>query len=93
MRKYNAITLVEGTYDVEEVKEILLNLLNDKIKFHQLKKFSNHEKNGEEDQQSIDRLSQLKVSYEKLVEFLANQEHSGKKFRLKSEVFLEEING
>ena len=93
MRKYNAITLVEGTYEVEEVKEILLNLLNDKIKFHQLKKFSNNEKNGEEDQQSIDRLSQLKVSYEKLVEFLANPEYSGKKFRLKSEVFLEEING
>ena len=40
MKVLNEFRLVDGEYDLQELKEIVLTLLDDKIKFHQLKDFS-----------------------------------------------------
>lgn len=96
MKVLNEFRLVDGVYDLEEVKDIVLNLINDKIKFHQLKDFSNNERLGETDNtQSKIRLADLKNSKDNLIDIidaLSNEEADGeKKFRVYSEVKIEMI--
>ncbi len=92
MKQYNAITLVDGTYDLKEVQEILLKLLDDKISFHQVKNFSSHEMKGLVDKGSDQRLKSLEKSREKLKEFLKSDDLKDKKIRLHSEVFIEVLD-
>ena len=49
MKVLNDFKLVDGVYNLQEVKEIVLTLLDDKIKFHQLKDFSDSERLGKTD--------------------------------------------
>jgi len=84
--------LVDGTYELQEVQEILLKLLDDKISFHQVKNFSSHEMKGKVDEGSAQRLKSLEKSRDKLKEFLKNEELKNKKIRLHSEVFIEVLD-
>ena len=61
MKVLNDFKLVDGVYNLQEVKEIVLTLLDDKIKFHQLKDFSDSERLGKtDDSHSKKRLKDLK---------------------------------
>ena len=40
MKTKHEIELIAGTYSASDANEILMNLISDKIKFHQLKNFS-----------------------------------------------------
>jgi len=95
MKKINEFRLVDGSYDLQEVKEIVLTLLDDKIKFHQLKAFSASERIGEEDSNSQVRLLDLGKSKKELIELFTSlkddPELFNKKFKVYSEVKIELI--
>jgi len=96
MKLLNEFRLVDGVYDLQEVKEIMFNLIDDKIKFHQLKAFSDNIRLGEiVNEHSNLRLNDLKSSKNDLIqllESLSNTDSSeGKKFKIYSEVKIELI--
>ena len=96
MKLLNEFRLVDGEYNLQEVKEIVLNLIDDKIKFHQLKAFSDNERLGETtNEHSNSRLNDLKSSKNEIIQLiqtLSNDEESeSKKFKIYSEVKIELI--
>jgi hypothetical protein len=95
MKVLNDFKLVDGVYNLQEVKEIVLTLLDDKIKFHQLKDFSDSERLGKtDDSHSKKRLKDLKNSKSNLIKIIndlsENEEGKGE-YRVYSEVKIEKI--
>ena len=95
MKVLNDFKLVDGVYNLQEVKEIVLTLLDDKIKFHQLKDFSDSERLGKtDDSHSKKRLKDLKNGKSNLIKIIndlsENEEGKGE-YRVYSEVKIEKI--
>jgi hypothetical protein len=66
MKKTENIELIKGTFTPDEAREILLQLLDSKIKFHNLKNWSSRERFGKPDADSEARLRHLKESRKKV---------------------------
>lgn len=64
--------LIDGAFDAEESKQILLTLIADKVNFHHRKNFSNNERFGQSDVHSDQRIAQLEAVATELAEFIAN---------------------
>lgn len=62
MQNQKEIKLVKGVFSPEEAKEVLFKLINSKIKYHQLEKFSLAERNIGDSTFSVDRINQLESS-------------------------------
>ena len=71
MKKKETIELIKGSFTADEAREILLQMLNNKIKFHDLKNWSSMERFGKSDVFSEERLKSLKESRKKLEQLLA----------------------
>jgi hypothetical protein len=65
MKKTETIDLIKGTFTLREAQELLLELLNSKINFHNKKDFSFRERFGKPDADSAQRLKHLKESRNK----------------------------
>lgn len=52
-------TLIDGDFTQKEAKDVLINLINYKIQFHNRKIFSTKERLGETDEVSANRLIEL----------------------------------
>ena len=66
MKKTETIELIKGAFTPNEAKEILLQLLDSKINFHNLKNWSSRERFGKLDADSEQRLKILKESRKKV---------------------------
>jgi hypothetical protein len=60
------VELIKGTFTPDEAREILLQLLDSKINFHNRKNFSSRERSGKPDADSEQRLKYLTESRKKL---------------------------
>jgi hypothetical protein len=78
------ITLVKGSFTVEEAKDILLTLLNNKINFHQMKNFSLVERFGMPEFGSQKRIDELKLNREELTDFFKSAEAKNLTFSIDS---------
>lgn len=61
------IKFIKGKFSPEAAKEVLLNLLNQKIQFHSLQNFSSEERFGKPVPGSQKRIEELKEAKEKVV--------------------------
>ncbi|TDE06884.1 hypothetical protein [Flavobacterium sandaracinum] len=59
MEKIQKIQLTKGLFTNEEAKEVLFNLINTKINFHNLKNFSNDIRSGTADEAGLKRVVEL----------------------------------
>ena len=66
MKKTETIELIKGTFTPDEAREILLQLLDSKIKFHNVKNWSSRERFGKPDVYSEQRLEHLTESRKKV---------------------------
>ena len=66
MKKTETIELIKGTFTPDHAREILLQLLDSKINFHNLKNWSSRERLGKPDAYSEQRLGHLKESRKKV---------------------------
>ena len=83
------VSLIDGEFSVEEIKEILLNMYNSKIQFHQLKNFSSKERFGKEDAIAVKRLPELEKSRQKLIAIFEKASHNQGSLKIKSYIELE----
>lgn len=71
MKKKETIELIKGSFSPDEAKEILLQMLNNKMKFHKLKNWSSQERFGKPDAFSEERLKSLEESRKKVEKLLS----------------------
>jgi len=86
MNNSKTLTLIDGQFDHEEAKGILMNIFSTKIQFHQLKNFSVQERYGKDDNTAIKRIPELKESMITLEDVISEAKSSNKKMIVKSEV-------
>jgi len=91
MDKTTNYKLIDGSFDVEEAKEILLGLIDYKIQFHTNKVFSTDVRFGEHDELSSKRALELKETRLEVEELLRSLTYSFKKLRITSTIKVEEI--
>jgi hypothetical protein len=76
------LQLIQGTYSAEEAGEVLHALLQDKIKFHNIKLLRAHEQQSADAQHSRERLAALKQSQQQLEVLLAEAAHKGQRIAI-----------
>jgi len=89
MNRQNNITLIKGEFETEEAKDILRNLIDFKIKFHQIKSFNSELKFGEKDARSMARIIELKASMQKMLEIMEEAEANGYSLKIDAKINIE----
>ncbi len=89
MKKTKTIELIKGTFTPDEAREILFQLLDSKINFHNLKNWSSRERFGKPDADSEQRLRYLMESKKKLETLLSKSINEEKTMIINSTI---EIN-
>jgi len=83
--------LVRGEYSAEEAKEIVSNLIMQKINFHNLRDFSSRERYGKADENSLKRIEELKESRQLMFEIIEAAKEDGKAVKINSSITIELI--
>jgi len=89
MKKTETIDLIKGTFTPSEAQELLLDLLNSKINFHNIKNWSSRERFGKPDADSEQKLKHLMESRNKvktLISKLINEGNEEKSVTLNSTI-------
>lgn len=89
MENHNEFKLVKGVFSPEDAKEVLFKLVNSKIKFHQLEKFSLTERNMGDVDYSEERIHQLEVSKIQIEEQIALAQKEKKAIKIDGTIVLE----
>lgn len=71
-KKTEKVVLVQSSFNYDEAKEVLLGLIDSKIRFHENRNFSLEERTGKPDQHSEKRIAALKEERKKVLELLQN---------------------
>jgi len=91
MSKSHEFSLIEELTDAKDSKEILLSLIQFKVRFHSLKLFSASEMHGVEDSYSQKRVKELDEMRNEVIEILDRCSKSGKKIKIHSTIYIEEL--
>ena len=83
--------LISGEFENLEAREILLSLIDSKIKFHNLKNFSHEERFGIKDNESTKRLAELKELRAEILRLLKNNEESDFNYKIYSNIAIEMV--
>jgi hypothetical protein len=81
-----AIKLIEGTYSNKEAADILLSVLGDKIRFHEIKKLSLRERHGIDSIESGERLTELRAARQEIIDLFKNPENEDLQFSISSSI-------
>lgn len=81
--------LVRGEYVAEEAREIISNLILQKINFHNLKDFSSRERSGKADEHSLQRIEELKESRQHILDVIEGAREAGKTVKINSTITIE----
>jgi hypothetical protein len=80
------IKLIDGTYSGIEAAEILLSVIDDKIRFHEVKKFSFSIRFGIDSVESVKRLKELKEDRKKITTIIEKQKDNNVEFTISSSI-------
>ena len=72
MEKNNKVTLIDGTFNTAEAKDVLINMFTMKINFHQQKNISHIERFEKPDEAAKEKVSFLKSELAKLETLIEN---------------------
>ncbi len=81
--------LIRGEFSTDDAQEILVNLINKKIKFHQLQDFSHQERFGQPDEKSANRIKELRKTQAAILVVIQKAKARGKSLRISSDIQLE----
>ncbi|TXN38048.1 hypothetical protein FVB32_07075 [Flagellimonas hymeniacidonis] len=80
------VRLVEGLFDPAESAEVLLSLLNYKIKFHTVQLLNLKETKNSNPEQSQKRIEALKTAKQEVTELVVKARNKGQKLEIHSTV-------
>lgn len=87
----NKIKLVEGTYSPINSAGVLLSLIADKIKFHNLQILNIRDKNDPDVIHAEMRIAELKESRKLVTELILKARHEGFRMKIDGTVYIEMI--
>jgi hypothetical protein len=90
-KRKHVFKLVDGDYNIQQSNNILFDLINSKINFHNTEIFKNKEKYGEDSPHSKKRVAELKAVMETLTKVLEIADDKDKNLRIKSTIEIEYI--
>lgn len=86
MSEKENLTLIEGSFSVDEAKEILTNIFSSKINFHKIRNLSTQVRYGKDDVIAQKRIPALKMELEKLEAIIAEAKAHNKKLLVNSAI-------
>jgi len=84
MKKLQSLTLIDGNFSPNEMREILMTLFSNKIQFHQVKNVRSLERFGKEDKTALKRIEQLKKDIEKTLKAIDGVQKKGELVEIKA---------
>lgn len=84
--------LIEGTYEAEDAKSILLNAFNSKIQFHSHSAFGKRERGETGADRHENRIKELNTDLEKLKDILKDAEDSKRKISVSCMVIINKVD-
>lgn len=87
----NDFELIKGKFSPDEALEILSNLIQKKIDYHNLRSLSHYERFGINDQWSESRIKELKKSLESIRDIIVRAREGGDCLVIKSSISIEVI--
>jgi len=84
----NEFKLIEGEFNAADAREILFNLLEDKVSFHYKIIFSHEERFGNKDHRSVERLKTLKENKIEITELLEKADKEERLVKINSTIQL-----
>lgn len=88
----NKVTLIDGTFNVAEAKDVLINMFTMKINFHSQKNVSHIERFGTPDDNSKARVEFLKAEMAKLETIIAEATDKNVSLKVTSAIHIDYIN-
>ena len=88
MKASQEFKLIKGTFSTDDAESVLLALLNHKIKYHQGLIFSNEERYGKDNSNSVRRIEELKGTRANLRAFLEEAKIQGFNIEIQGDVKL-----
>jgi len=82
-----SFTLIEGTFDSEDAREVLMSLIGRKIEFHHKKNLRYQERKGMAHQGSLDRIEELKKTRDDILAHLKEMKKKQMSVYIKSDVY------
>jgi hypothetical protein len=88
----NKVTLIDGTFNVAEAKDVLINMFTMKINFHSQKNVSHIERFGTPDDNSKAKVEFLKAEMAKLETIIAEATDKNVSLKVTSSIHIDYIN-
>lgn len=89
--KNHTIKLIDGEFTPHNAKSLLLELLSQKINYHQKLKFSNEERFGKDPERSERKILELSEEKQQLIQWINNID-TAEKITIKGNIELEIIS-
>jgi len=86
MKKNETLRIIDGNFNYDEAKEILMDILSSKINFYCIKNWSSQERFGIEDEFAQKRIPALRDEVKKLEEILSEAKAKNKKLVVSSDI-------
>jgi hypothetical protein len=87
------LTLIKGTFTPSEAKEVLMELINSKLSFHNKKNLRSYELTGSEDRDSQQRILDLEKMRKQLLMVLKNADDDGMSVGIETQIHIEFLDG
>jgi hypothetical protein len=86
MENKQVLKLIDGTFLPSEAGKVLFELINRKINYHQMERFSNEERFGKDESNSRGRIEQLKDARRRLEEIIDYTSIKGLRLKIESSI-------
>lgn len=84
--------IIRGEFKPADAKLILLNILNNKIKFHEMRNFSSVERYGKVDEHAESSISRLKYIQKSVEKIIHDAEMEGKNLSINAELNIQIVD-
>ena len=92
MENNNKVTLIDGTFNTSEAKDVLINMFSMKINFHQQKNISHIERFGKPDEAAKEKVAFLKSELTKLETLIENAGSNNAALKVTAAIHIDFIN-
>ena len=88
----NKVTLIDGTFNLAEAKDVLTNMFTMKINFHSQKNVSHVERFGKTDDAALEKVEFLKAEMAKLETIITGATDKNVSLKVTSAIHIDYIN-
>lgn len=78
--------LIKGTYNPEDAAEIIYHMIRKKIDFHEVRNFSQEVRFGTKDENSVNRIGELKIFSQDFTDLIQYAKEQGKELKVKANI-------